>query len=554
LSLLATLNALQPSDHGAAQTTPLSGSCYRDTDCQFYSKDSSGLVTGQVVGSCIPRSDSLSMCKCLPAYFGKNCEFKRCPIALGTTEFMCNGVQGEGEDYYGPVKGLYMGSEWNTYDEVLQVDNHIQSYHSTTGRTVTYNQLYRGPHKVGGICDFTTGKCKCHPTYYGPACDLRTCPMGYGHNVLTKAACSGQGECITERAGQEHVCRCHDNFFGLDCSLRHCPNSTRGVECDDHGACEYSTGFCKCNADYYGPSCEFKKCPRVNGRVCNGQGVCYASTWENSIGLMSEGNFTDYQGKKFSSAPVQCSHTSGHTAGTGGQLPDASDGNTCRPKTGQKAGVCSCRWPYFGPDCSLKLCPNSTYEGSGSGLECDGHGTCDRGSGSCICETGYFGKDCHLRLCPSSDQNQQLKSLECNGEGTCDREWGTCKCHNHRYWGPACEKLRCLSYPGDSNGLVSKHSEHYTGPTQDEDGYLRWPNECGGSDQGECNVHTGMCMCKPGFHGDDCAQRGSGDGIYNRRLELNFNEGRKLRSDGTLRDRVMWHFSGEGVSVPQVMP
>merc|ERR1711937_130306 len=111
--------------------SPLSGSCYRDTDCQYYHKDSSGLVTGQVVGTCEKRSESLSMCKCLPAYTGKNCEFKRCPVAL-ETEFMCNGVQGEGTDYYGPVKGLYMGSEWNTYDEVRTVDNHIQSYLSTT--------------------------------------------------------------------------------------------------------------------------------------------------------------------------------------------------------------------------------------------------------------------------------------------------------------------------------------------------------------------------------------------------------------------------------------
>ena len=71
---------------------------------------------------------------------------------------MCNGVQGEGTDYYGPLKGLYMGSEWNTYDQVLEVDNHIQSHLSTSSYDVTYGQLHRGPHKVGGLCDVTTGK------------------------------------------------------------------------------------------------------------------------------------------------------------------------------------------------------------------------------------------------------------------------------------------------------------------------------------------------------------------------------------------------------------
>ena len=110
---------------------------------------------------------------------------------------MCNGVQGEGKDYYAPTKGGYMGSEWNVYDQILEVDNHIQSYLSTTGHEVSYNQLHRGPHKVGGICDFNTGKCSCHPTYFGASCDMRTCPLGLGHNQLTKSTCSGQGEALT---------------------------------------------------------------------------------------------------------------------------------------------------------------------------------------------------------------------------------------------------------------------------------------------------------------------------------------------------------------------
>ena len=90
-----------------------------------------------------------------------------------------------------------MGSEWNVYDQILEVDNHIQSYLSTTGHEVSYNQLHRGPHKVGGICDFNTGKCSCHPTYFGASCDMRTCPLGLGHNQLTKSTCSGQGEALT---------------------------------------------------------------------------------------------------------------------------------------------------------------------------------------------------------------------------------------------------------------------------------------------------------------------------------------------------------------------
>ena len=156
---------------------------------------------------------------------------------------------------------------------------------------------------------------------------------------------------------------------------------------------------------------------------------------------MSEGNFTDYEGKKHNAAPVTCDDFVGATV----SMPDGTDAWTCRSFTGQKQGVCACRWPYYGDDCTLKLCPNSTSNSqSGSGLQCDGHGSCDASSGSCVCDAGYFGPDCHKRVCPFSSNNQWGTSLECNGEGDCDREWGTCECKNRRYWGKACEKCEYI--------------------------------------------------------------------------------------------------------------
>jgi len=620
------------------------GSCYRDEDCQFYNKDSSGQLTGEIVGTCERVSSTLSTCKCFDAYFGVNCEYKKCPEAKNTA-FMCNGVQGEGMDYYGPMKHFlrstddgvtlasgaematsgaqypyteqYLGSEWNTYDQVLEVDNHIQSYLSTSGYTVTYDQLHRGPHKVGGICDFEVGKCKCHPTYYGAACDQRTCPMGYGHDQLVKTACSGQGECIEERAGQDAVCKCHSNFFGLDCSLRHCPNSTRGFICDNHGTCDNPTGFCKCDTDHYGPDCSLKKCPRVNGRVCNGQGVCYAGTRDNVMGTMSEGNFTDSQGKKHNSAPDSCENPRSFVEG---RLPDSTSGNPCMLggwQSGQKYGICACRWPYFGDDCTLKMCPNSTEIGSGSGLTCDGHGTCDHSTGHCTCDAGYFGYACSQRTCPFSNKNQQRMLLECNGEGVCDRTWGRCTCvgdiegtfggfvtnseplanppegvvgtpplnprikgwfggreillvsaqlapsygwatkhlgehsHirlNHRFFGKACDKLHCPSYPDTRpfNPITTLHTEH----SHLDDAYRPWPNECSGELQGDCDVTTGKCMCQPGWHGHDCSQRGKGDGTVNRRLHFQYDPQHQLQPDGKLKDRTDWHMAGEGTQTP----
>ena len=77
--------------------TPQPGACYTDKDCMFYNKDSSGKVTGEVVGTCVIRSDTLAMCKCLPAYTGKNCEFSEppaLPISFTDARRLClTGVQ-----------------------------------------------------------------------------------------------------------------------------------------------------------------------------------------------------------------------------------------------------------------------------------------------------------------------------------------------------------------------------------------------------------------------------------------------------------------------------
>ena len=59
------------------------GSCYRDEDCQFYNKDSSGQLTGEIVGTCERVSSTLSTCKCFDAYFGVNCEYSELSGFMG---------------------------------------------------------------------------------------------------------------------------------------------------------------------------------------------------------------------------------------------------------------------------------------------------------------------------------------------------------------------------------------------------------------------------------------------------------------------------------------
>jgi len=95
-----------------------------------------------------------------------------------------------------------------------------------------------------GICDQTTGECKCHSGFEGAACDKMSCPG-------SPTACSGNGQCLTMSQLAEQAtlngdsasttyglvpndplrwdydmvmgCLCDDGFEGHDCSLVSCP-------------------------------------------------------------------------------------------------------------------------------------------------------------------------------------------------------------------------------------------------------------------------------------------------------------------------------------------
>lgn len=116
-----------------------------------------------------------------------------------------------------------------------------------------------------GLCDRTTGNCKCFPGYDGRACDRTICPN----------ACSGNGVCrmISQIAtgyttawdsDKMMGCVCDSGFRGADCSLKECPSGTdvlggkgktAGRECGGRGLCNREKGTCECFHGYFGTIC-----------------------------------------------------------------------------------------------------------------------------------------------------------------------------------------------------------------------------------------------------------------------------------------------------------
>jgi len=167
-------------------------SCYRDTDCQFYTRDSSGLLSGEVVGTCVRRSDTLSMCECELPYFGDNCEYKFCPVTrAGRIHY--RSLPGHNMDEAGDSGG---GSSESQISAPL-VGGVLGVGRRSPGGGQTNLDTNRGSNSEEGFecggrrgdCQYETGKCLCHNGFHGAACEFRVISNGCSTTGATTRDC-----------------------------------------------------------------------------------------------------------------------------------------------------------------------------------------------------------------------------------------------------------------------------------------------------------------------------------------------------------------------------
>jgi len=113
-----------------------------------------------------------------------------------------------------------------------------------------------------GVCDDSTGKCRCAHGFKGDHCDeidpitnplcVPNFPAGYpAENQQPK--CQNSGLCV------QGTCECINGFFGSTCS--HAPRSFCDAHpgyCGDHGTC-VDNGACVCKPEYVGSRCQVEK-------------------------------------------------------------------------------------------------------------------------------------------------------------------------------------------------------------------------------------------------------------------------------------------------------
>ncbi|CUI14594.1 GPI-anchored surface protein, putative, partial [Bodo saltans] len=175
-------------------------------------------------------------------------------------------------------------------------------------------------------------------------------------------------------------------------------------------------------------------------------------------------------------------------------------------------GTCTCTSGYWGALCQTQC-------SGGAANPCSGHGSCSLSTGACtcynsstqgyytgttcdVCQTSYASTTCRL-ACPINTQG-----VICNNRGTCFN--GRCTgCHalaseyssTVAICGVGCElrDAACFTFLNNCTQGFWGQGCPFTCPGTTPNASV----VC--NSNGVCNADTGICICKGGFYGDDCA-------------------------------------------------
>lgn len=218
-----------------------------------------------------------------------------------------------------------------------------------------------------GICDRSSGRCRCFAGYEGEACQRSACP---GTPV-----CSGHGKCVSikQMAVEQNALPFGGSYSygGSEETATWDENKIFGCVCDSAWDVGYADGQAQ-TPQWFGPDCSMKHCPSGDDprTTDTDETDCEyydanGATWRGYVG-------TD--GKKYKStgampSGVTASATPGpdvhkydDPARTSGQVPNAgASGNKCHVECSNRGicshdtGICACFKGYAGDNCGVKL-------------------------------------------------------------------------------------------------------------------------------------------------------------------------------------------------------
>lgn len=350
-----------------------------------------------------------------------------------------------------------------------------------------------------GLCDRTTGTCKCQTGFEGVACERMSCPTcTNGRCVSMREAAAIQDNTnffvattyAVWDADKIFGCQCDNGFSGYDCSQRVCPKGDDPMTNIPVQVAEVQTLYCLCDTCTGAFALTFRrrttvnlapgdsdvtltaaleKLDTINGvtvslssgtKLCDTAGITTSITFTNNPGdlplLQIQNRLTTTL-----ATPIQLTIAQ-TTQGTREEVYCSNRG-TCD----LSAGVCTCSTGFSSSDgagavgtlgdCGFGVttaCPTTA-----SGV-CNGQGICSGTPAfTCACNTGFTGFDCTLRTCPqgvawfdgATAPDTAHAMATCSNKGTCDTKTGLCTC-NAMFTGSACDVLKCPGVTTPCNG------------------------------------------------------------------------------------------------------
>ena len=417
-----------------------------------------------------------------------------------------------------------------------------------------------------GICDRNNGVCTCNLGFTGNACERMQCPSncdGLGkcqsmnYYAMSKDPGSGAVYSYTQPwdANMIYGCNCDSGFYGPACQLRTCPtgddpltgvgtatvsnptqyNDIQRVACKAGGGTFTLTFRGKTsvkipfNAQLATLQAAFDAIPTIGAGnvkiVMAGSQACLDSSTSWTVEfLQSFGNLpllvADASKLSFSDALNKPSITVAvQTIGTKENAPCSNRG-LCDSAT----GICTCSTNfdtsngYNSPgtrgDCgyatqNIAQCPGT--------VACSAHGQCSSNpTYVCTCSSGWTGADCSYRSCPldvawftlpaATDTAHISEQVECANMGVCDRVLGVCTCATG-FTGTSCARMVCPGSPTACSSHGSCLNMMALAALANVNGNLAGFTY-GAIPNNPLTWDASMvygCYCDPGFQGYDCS-------------------------------------------------